>query len=504
MSKSRPVPSVALLRSLRASVSDAELTVSAQCLAPLPCWRATHTTWQRRQLSTSTCRAEQLADETMSRSFRAQLYESTAERLQREKEAEIRQRESRPTSIFARNAFFTLSIVISSGIAYYIGSSRPLLRHTKSTLSVDEVEPPEKLHQATKLNLQNVWVDLCLIVGDANVSEDHAERQALSGSDGSSIQGHEKAAMIVKPATTEQVSQIMAMCHRRRIPVTVHAGGRSTEGQTNARQGGICIDFQRMNQISNFAADEVTVQPGVQVAELDRQLNQTGMTLPFDLSWDSSIGGMLSLERKAGDSVLNMTVVLADGSVIQTGHSARESAGYDLKRLVMGSEGTLGLITEARLHIVRRPSSEAVISMTFDSMKSATECGVRIFEGNSSITATKILNILPDGRPTLMLKIAGIPAAVRETIDTARRASSSAQSIELARNERASELWKSAIRSTDVAAIAADTNKRVWSTDVAVPPRHLAELVEQTHHDAAERGLVASMAVQARGTLHGG
>ena len=241
-----PVPSKALLRSLQLAP-----TSSSQCMRTV--FRQS-----RRKIHTSRCYLEE-QDSEPRKSFRGQLYESTAQRLKRQRDEEALFRSNKPTTAFARNGAIAFSIVGFSLLSYLAGSMRPYERVSESTLSLERTE--KLRHDTRPHTLQGAWIDLCLILGEENLSEKEDDRQHHSGSEWSSYETkeNERPAIVCYPKSTQQVSEIMKMCHRRRLPVTAYSGGTSLEGHFSATRGGICIDFQRMDEIIKLHKDDLDV-----------------------------------------------------------------------------------------------------------------------------------------------------------------------------------------------------------------------------------------------------
>lgn len=329
--------------------------------------------------------------------------------------------------------------------------------------------------------------------------------------------------MVVFPATTEEVSSIMKICHARKIPVTAYSGGTSLEGHFSATRGGICIDFARMDKVLTLHKDDldVIVQPAVGWEMLNEELAQEGLFFPPDPGPGAMIGGMVGTGCSGTnayrygtmkDWVLSLTVVLADGTIVKTRQRPRKSsAGYDLTRTFVGSEGTLGLVTEATLKLTVKPKSESVAVTSFGSVREAAQCVSRVVGEGVPIAAVEILDdvqmrcINDSGStsrtwkeaPTLFFKFSGTPSAVKEQISIVRKLANAqgSQSFDFAKSsDEAKELWsarKEALWS--VMAKRRDESDHVWTTDVAVPISRLPDIIEETKADMSSSGLLAAM-----------
>ena len=181
---------------------------------------------------------------------------------------------------------------------------------------------------------------------------------------------------VAYPETTEEVSRILAICHEARCPVTPFAAASSLEGQHLPIAGGVSLDMGRMTRVLAVNAEDLncTVQPGLTREALNTELRATGLFFPIDPGANASIGGMAAT-RASGtmavrygtmrEAVLALEVVMADGTVIRTGSQARKSAtGYDLTHLIVGSEGTLGVITEVTLRLYGQPEAISAAKVT--------------------------------------------------------------------------------------------------------------------------------------------
>ncbi|EON67118.1 hypothetical protein W97_06371 [Coniosporium apollinis CBS 100218] len=457
------------------------------------------------------------------RTFKGQLYDSTRERLQRERAEQARfakQRQLGTGGTGLRIAFIT---VFSALVGYYAGSLTPSPLPITSTTPLGSVKPPE--HNTAPTNLQAAWTDFRAIVGEDNISTTEADLASHSGSEWSShpsLPG-DVPFCIIKPGSTEEVSKIMKVCHTRRIPVTAYSGGTSLEGHFAATRGGICIDFSRMDQILALHKDDldVVVQPAVGWEHLNEELGDEGLFFPPDPGPGAMIGGMVGTGCSGTnayrygtmrDWVLSLTVVMADGTIIKTRQRPRKSsAGYDLTRTFIGSEGTLGLVTEAVLKVTTKPANTSVAVCAFSTIREAADCVFRVVGAGVPIAAIELLDdvqmrcINDAGQttkhwkeaPTLFFKFAGTPSSVKEHISIVQKLAKSAgsKSFEFAKTaDEAAELWsarKEALWS--VMAKKRNESDHVWTTDVAVPISRLPTIIEETKADIAKSGLTGSI-----------
>ncbi|PLN80230.1 hypothetical protein BDW42DRAFT_201370 [Aspergillus taichungensis] len=416
-----------------------------------------------------------------------------------------------------------------TGIAgFYLGSqARPhgpsVSIAPLSTAPLENCEPAK--FDLSISNLRDAAAEFEEIIGKSNVLTDKDAMEAYAGSDWSSYspkQG-EKPSIVLSPSTTEHVSRIMKVCHRRRIPLTSYSGGTSLEGHFTPTRGGVCLNFQEMDQILSIHRDDldVHVQAGVEWELLNEELAKDGLFFPPDPGPGALIGGMVGTGCSGTNAfhygtmrewVVSLTVVLADGTIIKTRQRPRKSsAGYDLTKLFIGSEGTLGVVTEATLKLTVKPKNERVAVASFGSIHEAADCVATLVKEGVGLTAVELLddvqmkcvndsgstNRVWKQAPTLFFKFAGSPGAVDEQIQITKRMAQEArsQSFEFAQSsEEAAELWEARKYALwSITAMKKDPSDLVWTTDVAVPISQLANIIQQTKDDIEQSGLLGGI-----------
>ncbi|KAI1334331.1 D-lactate dehydrogenase mitochondrial precursor [Xylariaceae sp. FL0016] len=455
-------------------------------------------------------------------SFQGQMLESITSRIAREKAERAKFARERQESAGTRRWATTFIVLFASSVSYYLGQKSPQDLDPTSTLPLALTRDPK--HNNDKSNMEAAWSDFAAVVGKEHVSTIESDLHTHSNSDWSSYRSNEseKPFMVVYPSSTEEVSEIMKICHSRRIPVVGYSGGTSLEGHFTPTRGGICVDFSRMNKILQLHKDDldVVVQPAVGWELLNQQLSQDNLFFPPDPGPGAQIGGMIGTGCSGTNAyrygtmrewVLSLTVVLADGTVIKTRQRPRKSsAGYDLTKLFIGSEGTLGLVTEAVLKVTTKPASTSVAVCSFGSIRQAADCVAKVVGQGVPVAAVEILDdeqmkcINQAGMtskqwkeaPTLFFKFSGTDQGVKEQISLVKNMAKSAgsQSFEFARNqEEKDELWsarKEALWSTMSVAKPGD---KVWTGDVAVPMSRLPSFIEDTKDDMKRSGLYGTI-----------
>ena len=315
--------------------------------------------------------------------------------------------------------------------------------------------------------------------------------------------------------STEDVQEAVRICAHYKVPVIPFGTGTSLEGGVNAPQGGISIDVMQMNEVIAVNTEDLdcVVQPGVTREQLNEHLRATGLFFPIDPGANASLGGMAST-RASGtnavrygtmrEAVINVTAVLANGEIIKTANRAKKSsAGYDLTRLFVGSEGTLGIITELTLKLHGIPEAIAAAVCSFPSLEAA--CNATIMATQMGIPVARIelidevsveaINAYSKTdiavSPLLLLEFHGSESGVREQSqmfgDIASECGGTGFKWVTEPEER-NKLW--AARHNAYWAIRAYTTaSNALSTDVCVPISRLAECVEETRMDIESEGL---------------
>ncbi|MDE2445660.1 MAG: FAD-binding protein [Alphaproteobacteria bacterium] len=315
--------------------------------------------------------------------------------------------------------------------------------------------------------------------------------------------------------STAEVQQIVKICARLKVPVIAYGTGTSLEGHFAAPKGGICIDLSGMNQILEVNSEDLDcrVQAGVTRKQLNTHLRDQGLFFPIDPGADASLGGMTAT-RASGtnavrygtmrENVMGLTVVMANGQIVRTGTRARKSsAGYDLTRLMVGSEGTLGVITEVQLKLYGIPESIAAGVCAFPSVEACCLTTIQVIQLGIPVARIelvdeehiKALNAYSklglSVSPTLFVEFHGTPASTQEQSETfaAIAAEHGAGNFQWAsREEDRMKLWQ-ARHDSFWATKSLMPGKEAIATDVCVPISRLAECVTQTQADLAANTL---------------
>ena len=348
----------------------------------------------------------------------------------------------------------------------------------------------------------------------AQFSEAMAVREQ-HGRDESAFTTVPPPAGVVFAQSTADVQDAIKLCAQHKVPVIPYGVGSSLEGHLLAVQGGISLDVSRMNQVLAVNAEDltVTVQPGVTRKQLNDEIKSTGLFFPIDPGADASIGGMAAT-RASGtnavrygtmrENVLALEVVTAQGEAIRTGTRAKKSsAGYDLTRLFVGSEGTLGVITEVTLRIYPLPEAVSAAICSFPTIADAVTtviqtiqigvpiARVELIDGNSVRAVNQYAKLSLREEPMLLMEFHGSPAGVKEQAEMVQ---------EIAREHRGADfewadtpeertrLW-TARHNAYFAAVQSRPGCRCITTDTCVPISRLADALLDTVAEADESGI---------------
>ncbi|XP_066493383.1 probable D-lactate dehydrogenase, mitochondrial [Tiliqua scincoides] len=348
------------------------------------------------------------------------------------------------------------------------------------------------------------------VAGSSNVSTATAVREQ-HGHDESMHRCHPPD-IVVWPQNVEQVSMLATACYDRGAPIIPFGTGTGLEGGVNAVQGGVCFDLTQMNQISELNTEDftVTVEPGVTRKALNSFLRDTGLWFPVDPGADASLCGMAATGASGTNAVrygtmcqnvLNLQVVLPDGRVLHTAGQGRRprksAAGYHLTGLFVGSEGTLGLITQATLRLHGIPEATVAAVCAFPTMQAAVDSTIQVLQAGIPVARIEFLDDVMMGAcnrysgltyaelPTLFLEFHGSEHSVKEQVQAAGeivQENGGADFVWARESEARNQLW-TARHNAWYAALALRPGQKGYSTDVCVPISHLPAVLLETKED---------------------
>jgi D-lactate dehydrogenase (cytochrome) len=356
------------------------------------------------------------------------------------------------------------------------------------------------------------------ILGAGNVSTAKADVD-LHAKDQSQHAAH-PAEVIVWPTAAQQVADVLKLANEARIPVTPWGVGTGLEGNSIPLRGGILMSFERMNQIVEVHADDfqVTVQPGIGHKDLNEKLARYGLFFPPDPGANATVGGMLA-NNAAGirtvkygaskDNVLKMQVALADGRLIHVGaRSVKQSAGYDLLHLFVGSEGTLGVITEATLKLVPVPQFMSAVLASFPSIALAVEtvvavrgsgldpAALELIDGAHSKMLSSVDGVELGDQPVVFMEFhAAQEASLVAGLDIVREICEEMGALWFKSTTDTAErkrLWHARHHSYEIM-VRMHPDKQFFINDVAVPISAYPELIGYVEKIRAEEGITAYM-----------
>ena len=324
--------------------------------------------------------------------------------------------------------------------------------------------------------------------------------------------------IVVWPESTAEVSHLVALASQARVPVIAFGAGTSLEGHVNAPEGGIAVDFGKMNRVLEIRPDDLdcSLEAGVTRAQLNTELRATGLFFPVDPGAEHATLGGMAATRASGtttvrygsmrDNVINLTAVMASGEIVRTARRARKSsAGYDLTRLLVGSEGTLGLITELTLKLYGVPETVLAAVVPFRSLDGACRAAIMAIQLGLGLARVELLDgaqikavnlhshlSLPEVA-TLFIEFHGSAAACANDLDSFRGLAEGEGALEVRSatdEDGRRSLWK-ARHEALWAVKSAWPGRQTLVTDVAVPLSKLAAAVAATEEDVRQSGLIA-------------
>jgi D-lactate dehydrogenase (cytochrome) len=322
---------------------------------------------------------------------------------------------------------------------------------------------------------------------------------------------------VVFAESTEDVQKVVRTCAKYAVPVIAFGTGSSLEGQVNAPLGGISIDLSRMNRVLSVHTEDLdcTVEPGVTRKQLNEHLRDLGLFFPIDPGADASLGGMAST-RASGtnavrygtmrDNVIALTAVLANGEIVTTARRAKKSsAGYDLTRLLIGAEGTLGIITALTLRLHGIPEAISAGICGFPTIRTACDAVIATIQSGIPVARIELLDevqirasnayskLTLAEQPTLFVEFHGTEAGVAEQAERFGEIAAEYGGGDFSwatRPEERTKLWQ-ARHDAYWAALPLRPGSKALATDVCVPLSRLAECVDETKRDIEEMGLIA-------------
>ncbi|CCT75028.1 probable D-lactate dehydrogenase (cytochrome) [Fusarium fujikuroi IMI 58289] len=390
------------------------------------------------------------------------------------------------------------------------------------TVVSHEKQKDDESHYASRAEMELAVEEIRKALGEDAVSIEDEILHSHGYSDWSTINIERLPVAVAFPKTTEEVAAIAKICHKRRVPMIPYSGGSSVEGHFSAPFGGVSVDFVNMNQILEVHSDDlnVVVQPSVPWMDLNEKIKDTGLFFPIDPGPSAQIGGMVGTNCsgtnavKYGtmrDWVVNLTVVLSDGTILKTRRRPRKSsAGYNLNSLFVGSEGTLGFVTEATLKLAPIPEHTGIAVVTFPSVKAAATMAIEVIRRGIPISAVEILDEVLMSvinrmgatsrkwkeEPTLFFKFSGSDAVVKDSITQVQSISQKhhANGFQYESDpEKQKALWSARKEALWSMMALRETDGHVWSTDVAVPLSRVSELIDISKKELVELGLFGSI-----------
>lgn len=418
-------------------------------------------------------------------------------------------------------AFWTTNKVLllsafTGALAYTYGIWDAGSSYKKDAAKADQ--PPV---YAKRAEMEKAIEEVRTKLGEDSITTDDDDLHRHGYSEWSTINVDVLPIAVVYPKSTEEVSEIAKICYKRKIPIVPYSGGSSLEGNFSAPYGGFCIDFAFMDKILALHDDDldVVVQPAIGWMKLNEDISHSGLFFPVDPGPSAMIGGMTGTNCSGTnavrygtmkDNVLNLTVVLADGTIIKTKRRPRKSsAGYNLTGMFIGSEGTLGIVTEITLKLQVIPQETSVAVVTFPTIRDAASAASKIIKAGIPIGAMEIMDevqmsVVNKSKstkkvwrevPTMFFKFSGTKAGVKENVGLVKDLSKQCKSIDFEFTADADEqkkLWSARKESLWSMLSLRKGDEEVWSTDVAVPLSRLPDIIEVSKREMDELGIFSS------------
>lgn len=320
---------------------------------------------------------------------------------------------------------------------------------------------------------------------------------------------------VVFATTSEEVAEVVRLCAYYQVPIIAYGAGTSIEGHIMAIEGGIALDLSRMNKILAVNAEDLTatVEAGVTRKQLNAAIKDTGLFFPVDPGADATLGGMAATRASGSnavrygtmrENVISLGVVTASGDLIHTASRAKKSsAGYDLTRIFVGSEGTLGIITEVTVRLYPQPEAISVAVCPFPSVEGAVNTVIKTIQRGIPIARAELLDALSvtavnrysktalKEQPTLFLEFHGTPASVKEQAESVQKIAREQNGLDLewtANPEDRAKLWD-ARHTAYFACLNLRPGSRAFTTDACVPISRLTECITQTIEDTSKSSL---------------
>jgi len=324
---------------------------------------------------------------------------------------------------------------------------------------------------------------------------------------------------VVFVQTSEEVAQVVQLCSNHDVPVIAYGTGTSLEGHVLAPQGGVTIDLSRMSTVISIHAEDLTatVEAGVTRKQLNAALKDTGLFFPIDPGADASLGGMVATRASGTNAVrygtmrentLALTVVTADGKIIKTGSRAKKSsAGYDLTRVFVGSEGTLGIVTHVTVKLYPQPEALSAAVCSFSTTADAVNAVIKTIQMGVPVARVEFLDAngvkainkhdkltLPE-KPLLLFEFHGSQTGVQEQAELVQTIAAEHSAIRFewaTKAEDRSRLW-AARHNAYFALLQMRPSGRAITTDCCVPISRLAECILETQADCEQHGMIYSI-----------